>query len=71
MEPTGGMPRFMIWLVIHLKTIKVDYAVDLLSEMVRQPEFQTTQDSQDAINNLVEAAAMEVDPIWWNASSRE
>ena len=58
-------------LVIHLKTIKVDYAVDLLREMVRQPEFQTTQDSQDAINNLVEAAAMEVDPIWWNASSRE
>ena len=56
-------------LVIHLKTITVDNAVDLLSNMVQLPEFQTTPESQDAINNLSEAARMEVAPVWWDASS--
>ena len=57
-------------LVIHLKTITVDSAVDLLSDMVQLPEFQTTPESQDAINNLVEAARMEAAPVWWDASSK-
>ena len=56
-------------LVIHLKTITVNNAVDLLSNMVQLPEFQTTPESQDAINNLAEAARMEVAPVWWDASS--
>jgi cytidylate kinase len=57
-------------LVIHLKTITVDNAVDLLSSMVQLPEFQTTPESQDAINNLVEAARMEAAPVWWDGSSK-
>jgi len=57
-------------LVIHLKTITVDNAVDLLSNMVQLPEFQTTPESQDAINNLVEAARMEATPVWWDGSSK-
>ena len=57
-------------LVIHLKTITVDNAVNLLSGMVQLPEFQTTPESQDAINNLVEAARMEAVPVWWDASSK-
>ena len=57
-------------LVIHLKTITVDNAVDLLSNMVKLPEFQTTPESQDAINNLAEAARMEAAPVWWDGSSK-
>ena len=57
-------------LVIHLKTLTVDHAVDLLSTMVQLPEFQTTPDSQDAINSLVEAARMEAAPVWWDGSSK-
>jgi len=57
-------------LVIHLKTLTVDHAVDLLSTMVQLPEFQTTPESQDAINNLVEAARMEAAPVWWDGSSK-
>jgi cytidylate kinase len=57
-------------LVIHLKTITVDNVVDLLSNTVQLPEFQTTPESQDAINNLVEAARMEAAPVWWDGSSK-
>lgn len=57
-------------LVIHLKTITVDHAVDLLVNMVQLPEFQTTLESQDAINGLVEAARMEAAPVWWDGSSK-
>ena len=57
-------------LVIHLKTITVDNAVDLLSNMVQLPEFQTTLESQDAINNLAGAARMEAAPVWWDGSSK-
>ena len=57
-------------LVIHLKTITVDNAVALLSNMVQLPEFQTTLESQDAINNLAGAARMEAAPVWWDGSSK-
>ena len=57
-------------LVIHLKTITVDNAVDLLSNMVQLPEFQTTLESQDAINNHAGAARMEAAPVWWDGSSK-
>jgi len=57
-------------LVIHLKTITVDDAVSLLFHMVQLPGFQTTLESQEAINNLVEAARMEIAPVWWEGSNK-
>jgi cytidylate kinase len=58
-------------LVIHLKTIKVDDAVDLLYHIVQLPGFQTTPESQEAINNLMEAALMEVAPVWWEGTKKK
>jgi cytidylate kinase len=58
-------------LVIHLKTITVDDAVDLLYQVVQLPGFQTTPESQAAINGLVEAALMEVAPVWWEVSKKK
>jgi cytidylate kinase len=57
-------------LVIHLKTITVDDAVDLLYQVVRLPGFQTTPESQEAINTLVQAALMEVAPVWWEGKKK-
>jgi len=57
-------------LVIHLKTIKVDDAVDLLYHIVQLPGFQTTPESQDAINTLLRAALMEVAPVWWEGTKK-
>jgi cytidylate kinase len=58
-------------LVIHLKTITVDDAVDLLCQVVQLPGFQTTAESQEAINNQVEAALMEVAPVWWEGAKKK
>ena len=58
-------------LVIHLKAITVDDAVDLLYQVVQLPGFQTTPESQAAINGLVEAALMEVAPVWWEVSKKK
>jgi cytidylate kinase len=58
-------------LVIHLKTITVDDAVDLLCRVVQLPGFQTTPESQEAINNQVEAALMEVAPVWWEGAKKK
>ena len=58
-------------LVIHLKTIKVNDAVDLLYHIVQLPGFQTTPESQDAINNLLRAALMEVAPVWWEGTKKK
>jgi len=58
-------------LVIHLKTITVDDAVDLLYHVVQLPGFQTTPESQDAINNLLGAALMEVAPVWWEGTKKK
>ena len=57
-------------LVIHLKTITVDDAVDLLYHVVQLPGFQTTPESQEAINNLLRAALMEVAPVWWEGTKK-
>ena len=57
-------------LVIHLKTITVDNAVDLLYHLVQLPGFQTTPESQAAINSLVEAARMEAAPVWWEGAKK-
>ena len=58
-------------LVIHLKTITVNDAVDLLYHVVQLPGFQTTPESQEAINNLLEAALMEVAPVWWEGTKKK
>jgi cytidylate kinase len=58
-------------LVIHLKTIRVNDAVDLLCQVVQLPGFQTTPESQEAINSLMEAALMEVAPVWWEGTKKK
>ncbi len=55
-------------LVIHLKTITVADAVNLLCQVVQLPGFQTTPESQGAVNSLVEAARLEAVPVWWEGS---
>jgi cytidylate kinase len=58
-------------LVIHLKTISVDDAVSLISHALELPGFQTTLQSQAAIDSLVEAARMEMTPVWWEGSNQK
>ena len=58
-------------LVIHLKTITVDDAVSLLTYVVQLPGFQTTPQSQEAINNLLEAARLEMASVWWGGPNRQ
>jgi len=55
-------------LVIHLKTITVDDAVSLIMHALQLPGFQTTPESQQAIDNLVEATRLEVSEVWWEES---
>ena len=58
-------------LVIHLKTIAVEDAVNIISQIVLLPGFQTTAESQQAIDALVNAARMEMAPVWWEGSERQ
>jgi cytidylate kinase len=58
-------------LVIHLKTITVDDAVSLISHVLELPGFQTTAQSQEAIDSLVEAARMEMTAVWWEGSKKK
>jgi cytidylate kinase len=58
-------------LVIHLKTITVDDAVSLITHVLELPGFQTTPQSQEAIDSLVEAARMEMAPVWWEGSNKQ
>ncbi len=58
-------------LVIHLKTISVDDAVSLIRHALELPGFQTTPQSQEAIDSLVEAARMEMAPVWWEGSNKQ
>lgn len=58
-------------LVIHLKIISVDDAVGLISHVLELPGFQTTPQSQEAIDSLVEAARMEMAPVWWEGSNKQ
>ena len=55
-------------LVIHLKLITVDDAVSLIMHTLRFSGFQTTPESQQAIDNLVEATRLEASPVWWEGS---
>jgi cytidylate kinase len=58
-------------LVMHLKNITVDDAVSLIMHALQFPGFQTTPESQEAINNLVEAARMEMASVWWDSAKRK
>ncbi len=58
-------------LVINLKTITIDDAVNILVQTVKLQGFQTTPDSQQAIDTLVAAARMEAAPVWWEAGSKK
>jgi cytidylate kinase len=57
-------------MVLHLKTITVDNAVSLIMSALQFPGFQTTPESQQVIDNLVEAMRLEVSPVWWEGSPR-
>jgi cytidylate kinase len=58
-------------LVIHLKTITVDDAVDLICRVTQLPGFQTTPESQQAVDALVNAARLEMSSVWWEGSGRQ
>ena len=45
-------------LVIHIKIITVDDAVDIICDTTRLKRFQTTPESQQAMNDLVTAASV-------------
>ena len=55
-------------MVIHLKSITVDNAVSLILDALEFPGFQTTPESQQVIDNLVEATRMELSSVWWEES---
>ena len=55
-------------MVIHLRSITVDDAVSLIMHTLQFSGFQTTQESQQAIDNLVEATRLEISEVWWEES---
>jgi len=55
-------------LVIHLGSITVDDAVSLIMHALEFPGFQTTPESQQAVDNLVEATRLEFSQVWWEGS---
>ena len=57
-------------LVIHLKSITVDDAVSLIQYTLQFPCFQSTPETQQVIDNLMEAMRLEVSPVWWEGSQR-
>jgi len=58
-------------MVLHLKSITVDDAVSLIMHTLQFPSFQTTPESQEAIDNLVEATRLEVSQVWWEESKTQ
>lgn len=50
-------------LVIHIKTLTVDNAVDLIYETARLPQFQATEASQKKLNDLVIAASVKAELV--------
>ena len=55
-------------MVIHLKSISVDDAVSLIMHTLQFHGFQTTPESQQAIDNLVEATRLELAQVWWEGA---
>ncbi len=58
-------------MVIHLKSITVDDAVSLIMHTLQFPGFQTTPESQQAVDNLVEATRLEFSQVWWEGSPQK
>jgi cytidylate kinase len=58
-------------LVIHLKSIAVDDAVSLILHALQFPRFQTTPESRQIVDTLLEAMRLEVSPVWWEGSPRK
>jgi cytidylate kinase len=58
-------------LVIHLKAFSIDDAVELICRARELPGFQTTLESQAAIDSLVEASRLETTPVWWQGDSEK
>ncbi|HMK65083.1 MAG TPA: cytidylate kinase-like family protein [Thermodesulfobacteriota bacterium] len=58
-------------LVIHLKAFSIDDAVELISRARELPGFQTTLESQAAIDSLVEASRLETASVWWQGESEK
>jgi cytidylate kinase len=46
-------------MVIHIKTITVDDAVEILIQTIKKPSFQTTPESQKILNDLLLAAQVQ------------
>jgi cytidylate kinase len=57
-------------LVLHLKSIRVEDAVSLIMHALQFPQFQTTPESQQIIDNLVEATRLEFSQVWWEGPPR-
>jgi cytidylate kinase len=57
-------------MVLHLKSIAVDDAVSLILHVLEFPSFQTTPESQQAVDNLVEATRLEVSQVWWEGGRK-
>jgi cytidylate kinase len=57
-------------MVLHLKSISVDEAVSLIVHALQFPRFQSTPESRQVIDNLLEAMRLEVSPVWWEGSTR-
>lgn len=55
-------------LVIHLKSITVDEAVRLIMHALEFPGFQTNPESQQVVDNLLEATRLELSSVWWEES---
>ena len=45
--------------------------MSLISHVLELPGFQTTPQSQEAIDSLVEAARLEMAPVWWEGSNKQ
>jgi len=58
-----GHPRDIV------KVNQVDNAVSLILDALQFPGFQTTPESQQAVDNLVEATRLELSSVWWEGSS--
>ncbi len=57
-------------LVIHLRAITVDMAVSLICNVLEFPDFQTTPQSQQLMDNLALLARLQVSQVWWESPHR-
>jgi hypothetical protein len=46
-------------IVLHVKSLTVDDAIDLISKAAQLPHFQATPESQRLVDEMAQAAAVE------------